>query len=314
MKIGFLTACLWRVPFTELVPWAAQQGFQALEISCRPLPPGSDFEGAVIDLNSFDKGKAAALKELCEAHGIEISCLTYTPNTLAADPEERAANLAGVRKAIDAAALLGVSNVSSFIGRDPTKNLADNIEEAVRVFPSVVEYAGERGVRLAIENCPMPDWQVEGLAGNIAYSPVVWDELFGRIEGENFGLNLDPSHLYWLGIDYLQVVRDYADRIFHVHAKDTEIMPEKLARVGNIVSSHGVWWRYRIPGLGEINWSKFISLLIEHGYDYVLSIEHEDPVWSSPGMWRAAPDAPFDDTRIRKGLQLGYRYLSQFVI
>ena len=148
-------------------------------------------------------------------------------------------------------------------------------------------------MRLAIENCPMPDWQVEGLAGNIAYSPVVWDELFGRIEDENFGLNLDPSHLYWLGIDYLQVVRDYADRIFHTHAKDTEIIYERLDEVGIY---GGGWWRYRVPGWGLIDWRALVSALREAGYDYVLSVEHEDPLFGP-----------------EEGVLAAKRYLSQIV-
>ncbi|HAM39326.1 MAG TPA: sugar phosphate isomerase, partial [Elusimicrobia bacterium] len=133
------------------------------------------------------------------------------------------------------------------------------------------------GIRIMIENCPMEGWQVEGLPGTISYSPELWDEMFSVIPNKNFGLNFDPSHLYWLQIEYLQPIKRFSKYIFHVHAKDTEIIKDKL----NDVSIYGKdWWQYRVPGLGEINWSKFIKALKEINYNGVVSIEHEDPIYS----------------------------------
>jgi len=77
----------------------------------------------------------------------------------------------------------------------------------------------------------MVGWQRKETIGNIAFSPQMWEEMFKRIPDENFGLNFDPSHLYWLGINYLKAVKNFKERIFHVHAKDTEVLSDKLAKV-----------------------------------------------------------------------------------
>ena len=73
---------------------------------------------------------------------------------------------------------------------------------------------------------------------NLAWSPAIWDEMFAAIPDENFGLNLDPSHLVWLQIDYERAVYDYADRIFHVHAKDLEVRRDGLYRHGTFSGGH----------------------------------------------------------------------------
>ncbi|MGQ9630025.1 MAG: sugar phosphate isomerase/epimerase family protein [bacterium] len=300
MKLGFLTACLRSVPLEDLVKWSSENGFGALEVACWPLKSDRDYAGSSIDVKSLNKGKAEEIENLFSKNNIEISCLTYCDNNLSRDSRRRKENLDHLKKVIDAAQLLSVRNVSTFIGRDETKTIKENLEEAKRIFSDIVKYAEDRGVRIAIENCPMPGWQFEGLAGNVAYSPEIWDELFGSIPSESFGLNLDPSHLYWLGIDYIRAVKDYSSKIFHVHAKDTEILEDRLSRVGTILSRG--WWRYRMPGLGEIEWGRFISALAEAGYDYVLSTEHEDPVWEG------------SEEKVKNGLILGRRYLSNFVV
>jgi sugar phosphate isomerase/epimerase len=110
---------------------------------------------------------------------------------------------------------------------------------------------------------------------NLASTPAIWREMFSIIPDENFGLNLDPSHLIWLMIDPNRVVREFKDRIFHVHAKDLEIDREGLYENGTL--SLGMGWQIpRLPGLGEVDWGRFISQLYRFGYDYVISIEHED--------------------------------------
>ncbi|MCD6291801.1 MAG: sugar phosphate isomerase/epimerase [Anaerolineae bacterium] len=300
MKLGFLTACLRGAPLEEIVPWAAESGFQALELACWPMQNERDYSSSTLDVSNFTPARADEVKALFAQHNMEISCLTYCDNNLAPDPGVRQHHLDHLGKVIDAAGALGVRNVSTFVGRDPSLTEAENVEEAIKVFTPILEHAADKGVHIAIENCPMPGWQFEGLAGNIAYSPKLWDALFEHFPADVFGLNLDPSHLWWLGIDPVKVVRDYAERIFHVHAKDTEILPEKREQIGILIGRG--WWRYRMPGLGEIPWARFISTLNEVGYDYVLSIEHEDPVWEG------------SHEKVKQGLVLGRRFLSQFVI
>ena len=110
-------------------------------------------------------------------------------------------------------------------------------------------------------------------------------------------MEMDPSHLAWLGIDYVKAVRDFGTRIFHVHAKDTEVDHDKLHTNG--IYTPG-WWRYRIPGMGDIDWDKFFTALLETGFDGGVAIEHEDPV--------------FEGERGEEGLHRGYLYLSRFFI
>ena len=110
---------------------------------------------------------------------------------------------------------------------------------------------------------------------NLAWAPAIWDEMFAAIPDANFGLNLDPSHLVWLQIDYERAVYDYADRIFHVHGKDMEIRRDGLYRHGTFSAGMG-WQVPRLPGLGEVDWGRFVAALYAVGYDFVVSVEHED--------------------------------------
>jgi sugar phosphate isomerase/epimerase len=182
-----------------------------------------------------------------------------------------------LKQVIDAAVLvMDEPIVGTFVGRDKDKTVEENFEEFTKVSPGIDKYAGERSVKIAIENCPMIFSNDEWPGGNnLASSPANWRKMFEIIPDENFGLNLDPSHLIWLMIDYNRAVRDFADRIFHVHAKDLEIDRDGLYEHGTI--SLGMGWQIpRLPGLGEVDWGRFISTLYRFGYDYVISIEHED--------------------------------------
>ncbi len=99
--------------------------------------------------------------------------------------------------------------------------------------------------------------------------------MFSIVDSPSFGLNLDPSHLVWLMIDAERVVRDYAGKILHVHAKDLELDRDGLYRHGTL--SLGMGWQVpRLPGLGEVRWDRFIAALYRAGYDGVVSVEHED--------------------------------------
>jgi sugar phosphate isomerase/epimerase len=179
-------------------------------------------------------------------------------------------------KVVDAAKALGVGVVGTFVGNDQTKSPPDNLRSFRDVWPPLVAHAEECGVKIAIENCPMIFSYDEWPSGtNFARSPALWDEMFEVIPSASFGLNLDPSHLVWQMIDYERVVYDYADRIFHVHAKDMEINRDGLYRNG--VLSLGIGWQIpRLPGLGEVRWDRFLAALYAIGYDHVVSIEHED--------------------------------------
>ena len=276
MRLGLLTAPFPRRSLAQVASWAAGEGFQMLEVACWPAA-GADrrrYAGTShIDVTRLDPGR---VREILDEHRLEISSLAYYPNNLHPDPRARRAANGHLRKVVDAAAELEVPVVGTFAGRDQTKTLAENFREFRKVWPRLVDYAESRGVKIAIENCPMLFSYDEWPGGtNLAATPAAWDEMFSIVDSPSFGLNLDPSHLVWLMIDYERVVRDYAAKILHVHAKDLEIDREGLYRNGTI--SLGMGWQVpRLPGLGEVRWDRFVSALYRVGYDHVVSIEHED--------------------------------------
>jgi sugar phosphate isomerase/epimerase len=276
MKLGLLTAAFPDLSLEQVAAWAASAGFETLEVACWPSSGGRRrrYAGVShIDVDSFDPDEVRAT---VERHGLEISALAYYPNNLHPDDAHREEVNGHLRKVIDAAQALEVGVVGTFIGNDKDRPLPENLQRFRELWPPLVHYAGERGVKIAIENCPMIFSYDEWPGGNnLAWSPAIWDEMFTAIPDENFGLNLDPSHLTWLMIDVERAVYDFGARIFHTHAKDLEIRRDGLYRHGTF--SGGIGWQVpRLPGLGEVNWSRFVAALRGVGYDHVLSVEHED--------------------------------------
>ncbi len=278
MKLGMMSAALPNLSLDELAKWASETGFEMLEIAC--WPPGKAdrrYAGVThIDVTDFDAAAAKKVLETVKKYNLEISSLGYYPNPLHPDPSHREMVINHLKKVIQAAELLSVPVVGTFVGRDKFKNLEENWVEFEKVWPAIVKFAGQLGVKVAIENCPMIFSYDEWPGGdNLAISPSIWRKMFEIIPDKNFGLNLDPSHLIWQFIDYVRAVYEFKDRIFHVHAKDLRIDREQLYQRG--VMSLGMGWQIpRLPGLGDVNWAQFISALYGIGYDYVVSIEHED--------------------------------------
>jgi sugar phosphate isomerase/epimerase len=276
VKLGLLTAAFPDLTLEQVAEWAAGEGFEALEIACWPAGSGERrrYAGVThINVEDFDSDN---VHELMSRHGLAISSLAYYPNNLHPDDGHREEVNGHLLKVIDAAQRLDVGLVGTFVGNDKDRPLPENLDRFREIWPPLVEYAGERGVKIAIENCPMIFSYDEWPGGtNLAYAPAIWDEMFSAIPTDNFGLNLDPSHLVWLMIDYERAVYDYGERIFHAHAKDLEVRRDGLYRHGTL--SGGIGWQVpRLPGLGEVRWDRFIAALYAVGYDHVVSIEHED--------------------------------------
>ncbi len=276
MRLGLLTAAFPSLTLDEVARWAHGNGFDALEIACWPSAGGQRrrYAGVShIDVEDFDPG---AVRATLKRHDLEISALAYYPNNLDPDPEARAAANSHLERVIEAAERLDVEVVGTFVGRDQHRSIADNLEDFKTVWPPIVRFARDHHVKIAIENCPMIFSADEWPGGrNLAYSPALWRQLFEIVPDDNFGLNLDPSHLVWQFIDYVRAVREFAPRIFHVHAKDMQVDREGLYEHG--VMSAGVGWQVpRLPGLGEVEWDRFVAALYAIGYDWVVSVEHED--------------------------------------
>ena len=279
MKLGLLTAAFGSKTLAQTADWAGANGYEMLEIACWPRAGGEQrrYAGVShIDVATLDEAGAREVNHLVSSRGLEISSLAYYPNNLHPDPAHRQEVNDHLRKVIDAAQLLGVGIVGTFIGNDKSRSLDENLQTYADVWPPIVAYARERGVKIAIENCPMIFSNDEWPGGNnLAWSPAIWRRMFEIIPDDNLGLNLDPSHLVWLMIDYERAVYDFADRIFHVHGKDMEIRRDGLYEHGSF--SAGIGWQVpRLPGLGEVQWNRFVAALYAVGYDLVVSVEHED--------------------------------------
>src|SRR4051794_16170467 len=282
MKLGLLTACLPGAGLDEIAEWAGAHGYRALEVAAWPDRPGREWEASHLDVEAFDQGAADRVGELLERNDLALSAVAYYENNLHVDPETREATHQHLRRCVDAAALMGCGLVGTFVGRDVSLSVAENMALAEKVMPPLVEYAADRGVRLVIENCPMEGWHPDGYPANLAYSPELWSWLAEL----GLWLNYDPSHLVWQGIDPVAALETHADLVLHVQAKDVEVdaaARNRFGVFGQVLDREpwvSGWWRYRIPGLGEVDWAGVVRALRDSGYDGVVSVEHEDPVWT----------------------------------
>ena len=205
---------------------------------------------------------------------MEISALGYYPNTL--DPVRREQNVTHLKKVIVAAEMLGVGLVTTFIGRDQTKSVEENLKLVQSHWPAIIHFAEEHHVKIAIENCPMLFGQDQWPGGqNLMYSPAIWKQVFEMISSDHFGLNFDPSHFVWQQMDYVKAVRDFKDKIFHVHFKDIKLKKDKLAEYG-VLAYPLSYMEPKIPGLGDVNWGDFVSELTQVGYEGYACLEIED--------------------------------------
>jgi len=305
MKLGLLTAAFPQLSLDEVAAWAASVGFETLEIAAWPAGFASERRYAGVshvDAETLDDEGARRITELLAGRGLAISALAYYPNNLHPDPEARAEANEHLKRVIVSAQRLGVRVVGTFVGRDQHRSEPENLALFREVWPPLVRFAAEHDVAIAIENCPMFFSYDEWPGGtNLAYSPAIWRELFAAVPDENFGLNLDPSHLVWQMIDYERAVYEFAPRIFHVHAKDMEIDRDGLYSHG--VMARGIGWQVpRLPGLGQVRWDRFVAALYRVGYDGVVSVEHEDRAFEG------------SEQLVKRGFEIAYRTLRPLVV
>jgi sugar phosphate isomerase/epimerase len=278
IKLGFVSAILPELSFDEVVSFAASEGFSCAELMCWPHGKAERRYAGVthVDADALDAAEAARLKKLLAERKVAISGLGYYPNPLDADDRAAAYYREHLKKVISAAARLEVGVVNTFIGRDPAKSLEDNFRKFASVWPEIVSFAESQNVKIAIENCPMFFTKDEWPGGkNLAYAPAIWRRMFREIPSRSFGLNLDPSHLLWQQIDYVRPIYQFADRIFHVHIKDAKLLGDELDEVG-ILATPLEFHKPKLPGLGDVQWGRFISALTDVGYQGAACIEVED--------------------------------------
>lgn len=263
MKLGFLT------PFSkEAVKLAADGPFDCLEIRAPKEWIG--------DTDEANKAREDA-KKLLEQHNVFIASIMSPLPSLRTSKEDMKGQLENMAALMDICKDMGgaVYTGAGPSGYDISKSLEDNVASYKEVYAPVADLAAEKGIRVAFEN--WPGRRAFGDGGNLPITPHAWELMFNALPAEFIGLEFDPSHLMWQWIDPYQAARDFADRMFMVHLKDTEIFYDRLKRIGNHARG---WWRYRLPGFGELDWHKFFTILYEAGYAGNMVIEHEDPVFS----------------------------------
>lgn len=278
MQLGFVSAILPELSLEELLAFAAETGFDCVEVMCWPEGKAERRYAGVTHINvaGFDQAAADEVNALVAKHGVQISGLGYYPNPLVPDEAARATYLEHIKEMIKASALLGVNIANTFIGRDQSRNLEANLREFAQVWPDIIQLAESLDVKVGIENCPMLFTQDEWPGGhNLAISPAVWRRMFEIIPSPNFGLNFDPSHLIWQQMDYAAAIRNFAHRFVHVHAKDVRVDKHRLDEVG-IMATPLEYHTPKLPGLGQVDWGLFYSVLTDAGYDGPVCIEVED--------------------------------------
>ena len=303
MKLGVVSAILGELGFEEMIDFAAESGLECVEVCCWPKGKAERRYAGVnhIDVDHLDDEACSHIQEYCKGKGVEISSLAYYPNTMDPDEEKRRVYIQHLYKLIDASAKLGVNLVTTFLGRDPHKTVSENLEMVKEIWPPILDYAKEKSVKVAIENCPMLFTEDEWPGGqNLMTTPAIWRQVFEILDYDNFGINYDPSHFIWQQIDYIRPLYEFKDKIFHVHYKDIKIYGDKLADVG-VMATPLQYMSPKLPGLGDVDWGKYVSALTDIGYQGYTCIEVEDKAF----------EASIEDAK--KAVQLSAKYLRNFV-
>ncbi len=304
MKLGFVSAILDGWTFEEMIDTASEMGYTCVEVACWPVGKAERRYAGVshINVDELTDEKVAYIKDYCARKNVEISSLAFYPNTMDGDLEKRAAAVEHLKKVICASAKLGVNMVTTFIGRDQTKSVEENLEILKEVWPPIVALAEEKGVKIGIENCPMLFGRDQWPGGqNLMTTPAIWRKVFEILPSANLGINYDPSHFVWQMIDYIKPLYEFKDKIFHVHYKDIKLYPDKLREVG-VMAYPLDFMSPKLPGLGDVDWGKYVSALTDIGYDGCTCIEVEDRAFEG------------SREKVLDSLRLSKRYIEQFVI
>jgi sugar phosphate isomerase/epimerase len=278
MQLGFVTAILPELDLEQVLAFAAAERFACVEAMCWPVGKAERKYAGVthVDVTDLTRTRAEDILALCAKHRVALSALGYYPNLLDPDPATAEVARAQLARVIAAAPLLGLNTVNTFVGRDWTRSVDDNWPRFLEVWRPLLKLAEEHGVRIGIENCPMSFTRDEWPGGkNLFTTPVIWRRAFEDLGSANLGLNYDPSHFALQHMDPVSPLREFQDRLFHVHAKDIRIRRDRIDDVG--IFAHPLEWHQpRIPGYGEIDWARFMGALMETTYRGPVCIEVED--------------------------------------
>nr|WP_319216000.1 sugar phosphate isomerase/epimerase [uncultured Trichococcus sp.] len=304
MKLGIVSAIFDQSSFEEMIDIVAANGLECVEVACWPNEKAARRYAGVshIDVANLNEANAQKILNYAADKQVEISALAYYPNPLDENLAKRQAAIDHLHRLIDAAKLLNVNLVTTFIGRMQTKSIGENLDEMEIVWKPILEHAEKAGVKIGIENCPMLFTQDEWPGGqNLMTTPAIWRQVFTRLDSDAIGLNYDPSHFVWQQIDYIAPLYEFKDKIFHVHYKDIKLYPENLKDVG-VMATPLQFMSPKLPGLGDVDWGRYVSALTDIGFDGYSCIEVEDKSF----------EKNYDD--VKKSVTLSTNYLRNFVI
>lgn len=305
MLLGLVSAIMEDMNYEEMIDFVSESGLECVEVACWPSGKAERRYAGVshIDVERVlaDPAYAEHVVRYAEDRKVKISSLAFYPNPMDGDLAKREATISHLKNVISASAALGVNMVTTFIGRDQYKTVEENLELVKEIWPPILALAEEKGVKIAIENCPMlfgPDQWPGGQ--NLMTTPDIWRKVFEILPSENLGINYDPSHFVWQMIDYIAPLYEFKDKIFHVHYKDIKLYPDKLKDNG-IMAYPLSFMSPKLPGLGDVDWGKYVSALTDIGFDGCTCIEVEDKAF----------EGSLED--IKKSVLLSEKYLRNFV-
>lgn len=304
MKLGFVSAIVPELSLEEVLSTASQFGYSCVEIMCWPVGKAERRYAGVthIDINHLDAESVKSVHQLMAQYNVTASGLGYYPNPLSSNDDEATAAVEHLMGVIEGAAKLGLKVVNTFVGRDPTRTIDSQWDRFLKTWEPIVAHAEKHGVRIGIENCPMSFGEDEWPGGkNLAVSPVVWRRMFSDIPSQSWGLNFDPSHFILQMMEYCEVLYEFRDRLVHVHAKDVRIDRAKLNQYG-VFAFPKHWHSPKLPGMGDVNWGRFLGTLADTGYNGPLVVEVEDRAFEGSLEKR------------KESLAISQRFLSQFVV
>lgn len=303
MKLGLVSAILPDCTFEELIDYAAATGFECVEVCCWPVGKAIRRYAGVTHINTdgLTQEKMEYYVNYAKDHGVEISSLGYYPNPMDGNQEAAEVAVNHLHDLIDVSAQMGVNMVTTFIGKDKTKTVEENLELFEKIWKPIIRHAEEKKVKIAIENCPMLYTKDEWPGGNnLASTPYIWRKMFELIPSDYLGLNYDPSHPYLIQADYVKPLYEFKDKIFHVHFKDIKIYQDKLDEYG-VFSYPALWHSPKLPGLGGVDFAAFCSALNDIRYTGPACIEVEDKAYESC------------EEDVKAGIEQSYRFMRQFL-
>lgn len=303
MQLGLVSAILDQSDFYEMIDIVAENGLDCVEVACWPAGKAERRYAGVshVDTENLTEEQANDYRAYAAEKKVELSALAYYPNPLDEDLEKRKQVIDHLYTVIDAAKLMKINLVTTFIGRMPSKTISENLKEVEKVWKPIVAYAEKQKVKIAIENCPMLFTEDEWPGGqNLMTTPALFRKVFAILDSEYIGLNFDPSHFVWQQMDYIAPIYEFKDKLFHVHYKDIKLYWDKLQEVG-VMATPLEYMSPKLPGLGDVDWGKYVSALTDIGYNGYTCIEVEDRAYESD----------YDD--VKRSIKQSTHYLRNFV-